>query len=492
MSKITILNKNNTIYIGGKAYPSGELFVLATGNNIDIRRSGTYTANTYVIKNADFRFLVKSNGDPWGTSAADTATNLAAYIGVDNPEEIIKSTDKITSLAGVLSVDFTSKAGYVVVAAADEEITTSSSLVASASGISVIGDITVTGTVDTVNIAALDTAVTANTAKVGFTDALADARIAAASISALSDVPSIGTAGQVLVVNSGATALEYANQTGGGGSGTVTSITAGTGLDGGTITSSGTIDLANTAVTAGAYTSANITVDAQGRVTAAANGSGGGGGIGTADQTLDADRTIDTDGFNLAIELDPTGTADTFTIHDGTHDLFQVDTTTTGTLFSVNDVSGLPLLEVDEDQGVIMPSIKVEDGGLSSAGSYGKGSEVWYQGTSTPTAGDVYYLDSSGNWAATDADAVATSKGMLAVAAGTDSDVNGMVIKGFVYLATDSGGSIGDPVYLHTTAGKLTNDVSGYTTGDIVRIAGYKVAANIVYFNPSQDWIVIS
>jgi len=59
------------------------------------------------------------------------------------------------------------------------------------------------------------------------------------------------------------------------GSGSVTSITAGTGLSGGTITSSGTIAIANTGVTAQTYGTAStvpqIAVNAQGQITSASN-----------------------------------------------------------------------------------------------------------------------------------------------------------------------------------------------------------------------------
>jgi len=57
-----------------------------------------------------------------------------------------------------------------------------------------------------------------------------------------------------------------------GGGGTVSSITAGTGLSGGTITTSGTISITATGVAAGTYTYPTLAINAQGQVTSAANG----------------------------------------------------------------------------------------------------------------------------------------------------------------------------------------------------------------------------
>ena len=84
---------------------------------------------------------------------------------------------------------------------------------------------------------------------------------------------------------------------------------------------------------------------------------GGGTPLASANQTLTADRLIDTNGYNLEIELDPTGTADTFKVHDGTHDLFEVNTNTSGTLFSVNDVSGLPTFQSNDTGSMVLPKI---------------------------------------------------------------------------------------------------------------------------------------
>lgn len=138
-----------------------------------------------------------------------------------------------------------------------------------------------------------------------------------------------------------------------------------------------------------------------------------------------------------------------------------------------------------------MRQIKLDESTAASAGSNGRGGRVFKFGTQALAAGRVYAL-TSGGWAA----AVATqvdllSTGLLGVATSATSG-DPLLMDGVIYLNADPGGSIGDVIYLDTTAGSLTNDVSGFTTGNVVRVVGHKVGTNKVYFNPSRDWIEIS
>ena len=187
----------------------------------------------------------------------------------------------------------------------------------------------------------------------------------------LSDTPGSFTASKFLKVNSAGNAIEFVDNPSGGLSNVVEDTTPQLGgnldVNGNKIvsTSNGDIDIepngtgdvllgnfkfdADQTVGSGQDNYVLTYDNSSGKISLEASAGGGGGGLGGADQTLSADRTIDTNGYNLDIELDSSGTAATFTVHDGTHDLFQVDTTTSGTIFSVNDVSGLPKLSVNSN-----------------------------------------------------------------------------------------------------------------------------------------------
>ena len=93
-------------------------------------------------------------------------------------------------------------------------------------------------------------------------------------------------------------------------------------------------------------------------------------------------------------------------------------------------------------------------------------------------------------WAEADATGEATTKGLLGLALGTVPATNGMLTNGMGYLsAAPTGGSDGAVLYVSDTAtGTLTATVPADST-DFVRVAGYQVGTQKVYFSPSQDYI---
>ena len=128
----------------------------------------------------------------------------------------------------------------------------------------------------------------------------------------------------------------------------------------------------------------------------------------------------------------------------------------------------------------------------SSTAGNGEG-DVIFIGENDVAAGVMYYFTTDGEWALTDADAVASSSPLLAVAlaSGTASDV-GMLLRGMVTLATDPGNNPGVPLYIWTTAGQA-NRTAPSGSGDIVRVIGYNIAnGGYIWFNPDNTFVEVA
>ena len=120
----------------------------------------------------------------------------------------------------------------------------------------------------------------------------------------------------------------------------------------------------------------------------------------------------------------------------------------------------------------------------TTVGTNAEGDIVKFGGD-TVTAGKLYALV-DGTWSEPDQrNYTATSS--LAVAIGTNSTTEGMLLRGMVKLASDPGCGIGRPVYLYTTGN--TSCVPP-TSNAIARVVGhYMSGSGTIYFNPDNTWV---
>ena len=124
-------------------------------------------------------------------------------------------------------------------------------------------------------------------------------------------------------------------------------------------------------------------------------------------------------------------------------------------------------------------------------GTY-EGDVVYFGGTTSMTVGTIYHYKSDGTWEVANANAVATSDGLLGVALGAASDTNGMLLRGMVTLDHDPG-AVGDVLFLSNTNGDASATAPS-DNNDIVRVIGYCLHASNgqIWFNPDSTFVEVT
>ena len=135
-------------------------------------------------------------------------------------------------------------------------------------------------------------------------------------------------------------------------------------------------------------------------------------------------------------------------------------------------------------------TLKITDG--AAAGEYD--GDVVYTGTTTGmTTGACYYYTNAGQWALTNASSTGSSTGLLAIALGDESDVDGMLLRGMVTTTAVAGTpDEGAIVYLRASNGAITTDQA--SSGQVNRIVGYCMenSNNRIYFDPDKSWVELA
>ena len=202
---------------------------------------------------------------------------------------------------------------------------------------------------------------------------------------------------------------------------------------------------------------------------------------GTAAVDLNSQSLTVTGGTNATTSA--TGQAVTITVDDA----FLVNDgsdTTTGTITAAGFTT----------TGTIEVAKRKISVSTATDGNVGSGDVVYFGGTTSMTIGTIYHYKSDGTWEVTNANAVATCDGLLAVALGAASDVNGMLLRGMVTLDHDPG-AIGDVLFLSAASNGDATATAPSGSADIVRVIGYQVshASNgNIWFNPDNTYVELA
>ena len=105
---------------------------------------------------------------------------------------------------------------------------------------------------------------------------------------------------------------------------------------------------------------------------------------------------------------------------------------------------------------------------------------------------DCVFLATDGKWDPTDADATASAGAVMvgmAAAASTDTNPLTVITRGVVRNDGWAWATVGVPLYLDTTTPGAMTLTAPSGTDDVVRIVGYVLSDDCIYFNPSNDYI---
>ena len=273
----------------------------------------------------------------------------------------------------------------------------------------------------------------------------------------------------------------------------VTSVATGNGISGGTITSTGTLTVGAgnglSQSSTGLLMSGSYTGDflINGNKLTVTNSSGYGALEigGTSGAHLDLKKPA-TDDYDIRL-IHTTAGVNELTTASG--DL-KINTNNTNALTINNSVVTFPAGitfgagSTTTQEVTLNPNTRFVYKAVSSGTQYqGDIIDLYTTGT---FAGSVYALSNlAAFWGLADADA-AQAINMLAIATSTSSG-SGMLLKG-VFRKASHGLTTGKPIYLSQTAGAMTN-TAPTASGTYVRVIGYAIDSNTIYFNPDNTWV---